>query len=235
MLKARFDVSELTRRTGEIARLVPADELFAWLSRSITIPAGWIALASRSELDPLLLVTGQRCSPDELLDVLFVRDTPIDVTARQDRLTSSDGFPVSGQITVRVRVIAEPAELAAFRRSVLGSTTTLVDSGLQRQFAWPLGRVLTEMAGAHSAARLLEGPDADVVARIVQDQLGPTLLAGGLTLEGAPSVAFESSSRTNFVCGSNGPTRGHRSSRRWPMRSAIISITSRGCSNRCAS
>ena len=203
MLKARFDVSELTRRTGEIARLVPADELFAWLSRSITIPAGWIALASRSELDPLLLVTGQRCPPDELLDVLFVRDTPIEVTVSEDRLTSSDGFPVSGQITVRVRVIPEPAELAAFRRSVLGSTTTLVDSGLQRQFAWPLGRVLAELASAHTAARLLEGPDDEVVTRLVKDQLGPTLLAGGLTLEGVPSVVFESSAFHQHVVQQN--------------------------------
>src|SRR5438105_1667805 len=114
MLKAKFDIHDLTRSASEIGRLVPADDLFSWLARSVTVPGGWVALALRTGMDPLLRLAGERCEADDVSHVLFVRSARFECSAQHESVQSSDGFLCLGRITLPVRVLPEVSELDAF-------------------------------------------------------------------------------------------------------------------------
>ena len=146
MLKPRLNIDTLTTDADAVARIAPADHLFTLMSRSLVVPAGWVALATRGRQDPLLVRAGQRYEDDETLDVLFVRDTPIPCVADESALRSADGHECTGSIRLSVRVIAEPAELSAFRKAVIGSSDAVSIADLQRYMHWPMGKVLTALA-----------------------------------------------------------------------------------------
>ena len=125
MLKPKFDVDSLTTTADLIARIVPAKHLFTLMSRSILIPAGWVALATRTSRDPLLIRGGDHYNDEDTMDVLFVRDTPVECMTQASSLRSADGFACRGSIRVSLRVPAEPAELSTFRKTVIGSTDSI--------------------------------------------------------------------------------------------------------------
>ncbi len=192
MLKAPFEIESLSRRAAEVARLVPAGQLFAWLARSVTIPAGWAALAMREDRDPMLLAAGQRCESDHLLDVLFVRTTPIECTVEESDLQSADGHSCRGSVRVSVRILPDASDLSAFRRTILCSGQFMALVGIQRYLHWPLRQVLLSLAGGHTAADLLNSLDPAAAQRAVEEKLGPVCLAGGLKLDGPAVVQFDS-------------------------------------------
>ncbi len=174
-----------------VARIVPADDLFTLTSRSVLVPAGWAALVTRSGQDPLLVRAGDSLENDAG-NVLFVRTTPIECVADESALRSADGFECRGSIRARVRVMAEPAELSAFTRTVIGSTGSVSVADLQRYLYWQMGEVLAELAARLNAEALLQPLDASTVQGIVEDKLGATCLAGGLAIDRPVAVDFSS-------------------------------------------
>ena len=156
MLKPKFNIDSVTSDPGAVARIVPAGHLFTLTSRSVLAPTGWGALVTRTGRDPLLVRAGEHVEGEDAQDVLFVRTTPIECSADESQLHSADGFECTGSIRVRVRVIAEPGELSAFRKTVVGSTEAVSATDLLRYLHWQMGKVLAELAGGLSAAKLLQ-------------------------------------------------------------------------------
>ncbi len=192
MLTPVFDLERLAKAVHEVARLVPADRLFARFARSLTIPQGWAALVVREGLDPLFVESGRRCDSDSVRDVLFVRTSPVECTVERDDLQSVDGFVCRGTIRVRVRILPEPVELGCFRRTFLNGADSIAVAGLQRHLASQLEQVLADLAAGTPASRLIATLDRTLVEKTVADRLGAICLAGGLCVEGPAFVQFAS-------------------------------------------
>ena len=189
----KFSVETLTTDDQAVARIIAADDLFTLISRSVTVPAGWVALVSSEGQDPLLVRSGGQCEAGGALDVLFVRAVPIECAAEESSLRSTDGYECCGSIRLRVRVMEKIAELAAFRKTVVGSSDSVCIADLQRYLHWQMSKLLTELAGGRTAAELLQPLDASMVRGLAEDKLGAVCLAGGLTIDGPVAVRFESS------------------------------------------
>jgi len=192
MLKPRFDVHSLTTDATLVARAVSARDLFSLTSRSVIVPSGWVALASRESQDPRLVREGESCADDDVLDVLFVSTAAFECTADVSALRSADGFECRGLIKVPVRVMPDLAELVAFRRAVMGSGDSVRVAGLTRYLDAPMREVLAQLASQYPAAQLIQELDASLVNRLAEEKLGPAGFAGGLAVDAAPAVRFES-------------------------------------------
>jgi len=192
MLRSKNPLETLLKTAGEVARLVAADHLFSWATRSISPPAGWLAWALRSELDPVVVQPGGRCEREGVTDVLFVRLSPLECSIEDNGLQSSDGHEFTGRLRLKMRVIPEAAELAAFRRTVLGSSQTLSKSDLERYLQWQARKALAELAAQHTAEELLQAIDGGQVRQLVENRLGAACLAGGLVIDGPVAAEFES-------------------------------------------
>jgi len=192
MLKPEFSVNSLTRSADAVARIVPADRLFTLRSRAFVVPAGWAALATRRRQDPLLVRAGEQCQAADTLEVLFARTGPIECAAKESALRSADGYECCGSIRVSVRILPEPAELAAFRKTVVGRSESVSVPDLQRCLHWQISQVLAGLASGHSAAELVKPLEESMVRSMVNEKLGPACLAGGLAIEGPAAVQFDS-------------------------------------------
>ncbi len=192
MLQARFNLEELTRRADAVAYVVAAEQLFGWRTRSIVVPPGWTAFVTRRERDPLVVSAGRAFEDDDALDVLWVRTTPIACVAEERGLRSSDGHEFCGTLRVSVRVLPQAAELAAFRKTLVGSGEAVSIEDVERYLHWQMQRVVTELAGGHDAERLSRALDAAMVRALVEEKLGAACLTAGLAMDGAIDARFES-------------------------------------------
>ncbi len=191
-MSPRFDIGTLSWRAGEIARLVPARHLFGWLTRVVTVPTGWAALALRAGLDPLLVSAGDKLEKEALENALFVRTGPLECTAEHNEIASADGYACRGTIRLPLRVVLDHAELAALRRTLLGPLDLLVSARLQNHVEWPLRQVLAELSARHTATELLNPLDSSAVQPLVDEKLAPLCLAAGLKIDGPAQVHFDS-------------------------------------------
>ena len=192
MLQSKSSLETLLKTAGEVARVVAADKLFSWITRSISPPLGWLAWALRSEQDPAIVRPGGRCERDGVTDVVFVRLSSVECVIEDSGLQSSDGHEFTGRLRLKVRVIPETAELAAFKRTVLGASETLSKADLERYFQWQGRTALAELASAHTADELLGRLNSEEVRRVVDSRLGAPCLAGGLAIDEPVIAEFES-------------------------------------------
>lgn len=193
MIKDKFELSLLTQSSPELlAWVVPGDRLFSWICRSIIIPVGWAALGLRKGQDPIFAGPGKTYEDEDTEDLLFIRSAPACCVVDATDLASADGYACNGTLEVSVRIIEETGELAAFRRTIVGSSEMVRRMDLQRHLQWEMHKVLAELAANHKAEELLNGIDCDIVRHAVESRLGGICLAGGLGLEGPAVAQFDS-------------------------------------------
>ncbi|MBI4579769.1 MAG: hypothetical protein HY718_08710, partial [Planctomycetes bacterium] len=153
MIEERFEIGSLKDESADlIARLVPSERAFGWRRRSLLVPAGWMLLATRDRRDPLLVLAGGQYEHEDTRDLLFVRDAPTSCSVDAADLRSADGHPCRGRLEIAVRVPADAAELAAFRRTIVHSSNVVRRADLLRYVQADLRRVLVELAAERTAA-----------------------------------------------------------------------------------
>lgn len=192
MLNLTSAAEALGLGTRYVARLIPARELFSWSVRAVTVPAGWLALALRTDEDPVSFRAGDRCERAGVEEVLFIRQTPVACAIEATDLRSADGFEFAGELNFSLNVLAEMAEVSAFQRTVLGAGRVLLNEDLQRYVQWQARKTMSELAAAHAAAALTRGLDPAAVESALREKLGAACLAGGLALQGPVTAEFSS-------------------------------------------
>lgn len=174
------------------ARHVPAEALFSWRKRSVTVPDGWLALVTRRDHDAIVVTGGGRCDNDAVEQVLWVREAPLECSVHDEHLRTRDGYIGHGELRCRVRIIPELAELAAFAQTFCGTDAEVRDDTIRAHLAASLNSVLLRFVGDHDAEAMLEGLDATDVRKQVEQGLGAACLVAGLTLDGPVSFTFDS-------------------------------------------
>ncbi len=193
MIKEKFELGLLSDASPDVlAWLVPAGRLFSWMHRSILVPVGWTLMGTRGGQDPLLVGAGGRYDDEDTQELLFVRNRPIACSVEAVDLQSSDGYVCNGRIDFNLRVIEEPAEIAAFRRTIMGSIEVLRRSDLQRKLQWELRRAIADLAAGHAVSELLGRLDPREVRKLIEERLGGICLSGGLNIVEPLGVLFDS-------------------------------------------
>lgn len=192
MLHSKSSLESLLKVADQVARLVSAEKLFSWTVRWLSPPAGWLAWALRDEGDPTVVQPGGKCEREGVTGALFVRLQPVECVVEDFNLQSPDGHEFTGRLRLPVRIVPEPAELAAFRKTILSSGDILTRADLQRYLQWQARKVLSELAARHTAEELLKPADSAEVRKLVEQRLGAACLAGGLVIDEPVIAEFES-------------------------------------------
>lgn len=192
MAKMRFDLTRFAALPDTVAALVPADELFGFLVRSLNLPDDWAALVWREQGDQAVTPAGGRVGADEACEVLFVRTVPVEVIFEEGQLTSSDGYICSATLMARVSVVAERSELLSFRNAVMGSRRRVRIADLEQYLRWPVRQALVGFAEHLKAHELADGAAVGELRAALKEKLGPICFASGLVESEPARVTFSS-------------------------------------------
>jgi hypothetical protein len=192
MVSSGLDVERFFRRPDAVAAVAQASELFGLLRRSIDLPRGWSALATRKTGDHVVCRPGSAVMDQGLSEVLFARSAPLDVHFDERALLSADQQDCTAAVHLRVLTIPERSELACLRDAVLGSSRMLLLAGLMRFLQPYVREALEAHAHAHAAADLVERLERDALERELRAALDAVTFSAGLQVCELVSITFDS-------------------------------------------
>ncbi len=188
-----FDASHLTDDPSLIAAVVPKDALFGLLSRAFQVAPGWTGLVVGPEGGLTIVPAGGQIAAGDTEEVLFVRATPLSFTFEARSLTSSDDYLCDASLQMAVAMSDQAADLTAFRSTVLGTGPRGTLSSLHDYLADSVHRGLTDWARTHTAAKLVEGEDAEAFEAAIHQATEAACFSAGLRLTGEVRGRFTSS------------------------------------------
>ena len=190
--QSQVDLAEFTRRATSMALVRSAGDLFSLLTRSFELPARWAALVTREAGDAVYVRAGGQIRHDGVKDVLLVRTGPVEVEVPLASVHSADGYSCDVHITLQVELVTEPAELKAFRDTVMGSAGYADLESLEGQLLWPLQSAVQSFADSRTAEVLVTGAEPEALQAVLDEKLKPALFSAGLARCGTPRVTIES-------------------------------------------
>ncbi|MCP4246591.1 MAG: hypothetical protein GY778_06045 [bacterium] len=188
----KFDVRRFFESPLAVAAVAAADELFGFLSRSLTLPPGVVAVTTRRQGDYRLWPAGSEVDGDDVTEVFFVRTLPNDLSWTEERIFSADKFEARATVAVRVTPMADRGELLSFRREILGSKRTVEIDSLMRHLQAAAGKTIKRLAEQQAIESLVDGDDSRAVAEAVAEGLSGPCFSAGMTIEDQPQITFES-------------------------------------------
>jgi hypothetical protein len=192
MAENNLDLKPFFKQPSAVAVVRGASDLFGLLTRTLELPPGWAALVVRQAGDLVLVRPGGEVTGDGVSEVLMYRTGPLDLELAFEGIASSDGYQCDARVRVQVALVSEPADLTAFRKTVMGSRDLADLDGVQRYVTPVLREGLTVAGAARSAAVLVDGSDAEALLEAVVKKLEPAMFAAGLARQGAMRIAFTS-------------------------------------------
>lgn len=192
MSAGKFDPAEFFASPLAVAALVPADDVFGFLSRRVELPTGVAALVTRERGDERLCAPGSEVDGSGLAEVLFARAQSMEVSWTEERVVSADGFRADAHVSLRVTTVAQRGELSSFRDRVVGSSREVYVEDLARYLRAGTRSVLTGIAQERKMGVLVDATEQHAVADNLAEALSASCFAAGMTLDAAPEVRFES-------------------------------------------
>ena len=193
-MATRFDLDLLTRDPALVAKAALAEDVFSFLTRQITVPAGCIALAFGKSSQPALVSTGRTIDAGDVRELLFVKTCAFELAYELDCLRSSDGHEFAASAKITVQLVPERTELEAFRRNLLGSQRYVRDDRL-RQYCEDAVRTAAASLAKSLTAEQLIAPEAwAAFDAVLLDQFKPVGFESGLALGRDPRIVFRSPS-----------------------------------------
>lgn len=191
-MTGRTNIDRMFRDASAVATLVPASEVFTFLTRSVDLPADWAALVAGEQGGQRVYPSGAVIEKSDADEILFVRTTPVDLTWSEDGVVSKDEYRCRATVTLRVSLIPDRGELVSFRTNVLGSMRGIDAAGLVRYLQPTLQPVLVRLAAEREAAALVDGGDRAAWIEAVREALQPVCFAAGLLPADLIAVRFDS-------------------------------------------
>jgi hypothetical protein len=188
----RFDVNSLSQDPELVAKLVPADAVFSFLSRQVSVPPACVALVWGETGQPTVARSGRAIESGEVRELLFVRTVPFSVEDQVGGLTSQDGYAFTATIKFTVQVVPGRAELAAFRKAVLGSSNEVKVDHLRQHCEEVVRAALTVFSGERKAAELASGATGSEFDDALAERFKSVGFESGLALGPDPRVTFDS-------------------------------------------
>lgn len=192
MITSKFDPQPFFGHTEHVALHVAAEEIFAFLNRSLRLPSVWAALVKRTTGDHTVVPAGGIVEGTEAVDVLFVRTTPVELCLKEEDLITRDKLHGVGEVRLSVSVIPERNELLCFSRTILGSHRVAKADTLSRSLQPALRTSLMKFTEERDAQALVSAGATEAVSAVLRETLQAPCFEAGLMLHGHPVVHFSS-------------------------------------------
>jgi len=186
-----IDIDKLHADTNVIAAVATADQLFGFLKRSMRVPGRFIALVTRRSGEKTVRPADAELTDDDVADVLFVRNQPIELHIEPGEVASSDSYLCQSAVRLEVRLLEDRQELEAFRDRVVGSASSVDTRRLAGYFMASIQQAVSRFAADKLAGALLDPATAASCSQAVSEALAPLCFEGGMTLHTEPRVRFE--------------------------------------------
>lgn len=188
-----FDISILGSDAELVAVVVPHESLFGLLRRSLSVPAGWMALVTGGDGRASTVSPGREIEASGTADVTFVRSGALPLAFEIGQVSSSDGYLCDGSLRLSVSLPNEAADLAAFRSSVIGTGHRATLSSLRQYLAGHVQQGVAAWAGGQDAASLVDGRQCDEsLDGAIREATKPVCFSAGLRLTGETAGRFQS-------------------------------------------
>ncbi len=191
-MAGKLNLENFFRDASAVAALLPAAEVFGFLTRSINLPSAWAALACDEHGGQRAVAPGAVLVREGADEVLLVRVTPLDVHITEDGLLSKDRYQCRASLDLRLTLIPERSEMSSFRNALVGSASAVRLDSLMRHVQSRVRETMVGLAGESDAAALVDGAAQDAWAQALTSALQPVCFQAGMTLGGAPVLRFES-------------------------------------------
>lgn len=172
--------------------MVRAEDVFSFLNRQLTLPISCVAMVWSEAGQPTVAQAGQPIESHGIRELLFVRTVPFALDYDVDDLASADGYAVSASVKLPVHVVPDRAELAAFRKAILGSSNEVSVGHLRQHCEEAVRAALTAFAKARDAGELVSAATWSECDAVLAEHLKPVGFASGLALGLDPRVSFDS-------------------------------------------
>jgi hypothetical protein len=197
MSRTKLDITEFLADPSLIAFTAAAEELFSFLTGTIDLPRGWNALITKKDKRSLVQSDATQIQSDGVAEILFVRNTPIELHFQIDDLATADNYLGKLSLDIRLHVISEPNELKNLSRQLIGTSRTLRSEQILHQFHDEVRAAAGTVAQASSAADLVDGC-ANEMTESIHNALTEPCFHMGLQAEPPRNIHFTSPAFREF-------------------------------------
>lgn len=197
-MAAAFDINAFHCDAQLVARIVPAQNVFSFLTRQINVPTTCAALVWTDAAQPRLIAATKPIDADGVRDILFVRTLPFQLDYRITGIRSANAYDFTANIRIFVQPVADRAELESFRRAVIGSGNQVQVTQLIKYCEESVRAAASAFAKSHDAESLLSPETWGTFDAVLTEHFKPLGFASGLALESNARVTFESSAYGEF-------------------------------------
>jgi hypothetical protein len=191
-MAARFDIDALTRDENLVARMASAEEVFSFLSRSLRLPASCVALVWDQAGPPTVVSGGRQIEEGSATRLLIARTTAFSLSYEAHGLSSEDGYEISAQAQMTVRIVPERSELTGFVGEIMGSAQEVTIQRLHHYCSEVVRSAIGEFVRQRPADRLLSPEAGDEFDTILAAKFKALGFASGLALGADPRIAIQS-------------------------------------------
>lgn len=191
-MATRFDLDLLTRDPALVAKAAFAEDVFSFLTRQLSVPAGCVALTFGNAGQPSLASSGRTIDAGDVRELLFAKTCAFELAYELDGLRSSDGHEFSASAKIMVQLVPERTELEAFRRNVLGSQRYVRDDRLRQYCEDAVRTAAASLAKSLTGEELFAPQSWAAFDDILLNQFKPIGFESGLALGRDPRIAFRS-------------------------------------------
>ena len=186
-----FKLSEFLADPQALACVAPTDRARD-LFQGASWPAGWTAWGTNPLGEDRVYLDATVADNDDTTLLTLVRTSPFRIRLALSDVSSGDDFECQLDVTMELRVSAEPADLKAFSTRLLGSAQTFRLEDLSRLLEPRVRPLMRSFATRHDAAELVDGACGNAFAKDLCDGLAPLFFESGLTLCARPTLRGES-------------------------------------------
>jgi len=187
-----FDIAELTRDPDTVALVVPRDDLFSLLRRSVKVPAGWTGLVVGSEGEQDVALAGDEVSATHVAEVMFARIGALPLSFDYTEVPSADGYLCEASVTLTIELSRDAADLAAFRKTVMASADRTTLESVRKHLTPDVRRGLANWTRRQNAAELIDRGGVEGLEEAIRQAIEPVCFTAGVRVVGSITAVFSS-------------------------------------------
>lgn len=186
-----FDIKTFCSNDDAVAALVDPADLFGFWNRSYRVPAGQCALVVRKSGERVVFPAGSDLSSDDVAEVIWCRTGTVTLKFANVAIHSIDHYLCRAEVDIRVHLIADAAEMVAFRNRVIGSSNAADRGSILDYFHPHVVSGLTGAADGRGVGALIDSENRKTIAAELFESLKASAFAAGVQIESPIHVRLD--------------------------------------------
>ncbi len=187
------ELSAITENPEVVAAIIPGDQLFGLLNRSVDLPPYWCALVAGSHGGRVWCPPGTAIQRGDAEQLIVLRTQPVILEFALTDLASADHFDCTADIGLQVQVNPEPDDVQAFRETIAGTQPRVTRQQLSDILRPGVLQATRRVVRQATAAALRDDVDRRALLESIREALQEVLFRGGLRIEAVCRATIDSS------------------------------------------